>query len=55
MTTTKTTPDFESEDEREHWEERAAIIQYQGGQPREKAEARATELMLKRRQDAKRD
>ena len=43
-------PSFRCDDERDAWEERAAIVQYMGGQPRKKAERIATERMFARRQ-----
>jgi hypothetical protein len=43
------TPDDLDEDEREAFEERAALMQYQGGMSREAAEAKALERIEKAR------
>jgi ribosome modulation factor len=41
---------FLSPDEREYWEERAAIMEYEGGLPRRKAEIKAFECLNRRRE-----
>jgi hypothetical protein len=39
-----------NEDEREYFEERAAILEYEAGFPRQEAERRARQMMRERRQ-----
>lgn len=42
--------EFLSADEREAWEERAAIMEYEGGLSRRQAEIKAFECLLNRRE-----
>lgn len=44
------TPEDLTEDERERWEERSAIMQYDGGLSREAAEAAAMVDVVQRRE-----